>query len=62
MFSIDAQSKDLEEKVAEDACFFSDFSTANQIPRANVARFMLDSLENGLYLKKAVAVDMPKKD
>ncbi|CAF0769974.1 unnamed protein product [Didymodactylos carnosus] len=47
-------------KVREDDYFFPDYSTASQIPRANVARFMLDTLKDGQYLKKAVAIDMPK--
>lgn len=31
--------------VNEDAYFFPDYSTQNQIPRANVAKFMLEALE-----------------
>ena len=47
------------ECVNVDGYFFPDTKTLNQIPRANVARFMLDALETNMYVKKAVAVDLP---
>ena len=34
--------------------------TLNQIPVANVAKFMLDEIEKNQFVKKAVAIDMPK--
>lgn len=34
--------------------------TLNQIPVANVAKFMLDEFEKGRFVKKAVALDLPK--
>lgn len=49
-----------EVKVCEDDYFFPDYSTANRIPRANVARFMLDILKDGKYIRQGVAIDMPK--
>jgi hypothetical protein len=51
---------DKKESVNVNEYFFPDGSTGNAIPRANVAKFMLDELENKQYLKKAVAVDLPK--
>ena len=57
---LDAPLEDLEVKVNEDAYFFPDYSTRNQIPRANVARFLLDSAEKGAYVRKGVAIDLPK--
>ena len=45
-------------KVNENEYFFPDQSTANRIPRANVARFMLDILKDEKYLRQAVAIDM----
>ncbi|CAF1134051.1 unnamed protein product [Adineta ricciae] len=47
-----------EVKVNENEYFFPDQSTANRIPRANVARFMLDILKDEKYLRQAVAIDM----
>ncbi|CAF2545826.1 unnamed protein product [Rotaria sp. Silwood2] len=47
-----------EVKVNENEYFFPDQSTANRIPRANVARFMLDILKHEKYIRQAVAVDM----
>ena len=49
-----------EIKVCEDDYFFPDFSTANKMPRANVARFMLDTLKNQSYVRQGVAIDLPK--
>ncbi len=49
-----------EVKVYENDYFFPDYSTASRIPRANVARFMLDILKDGKYIRQGVAVDMPK--
>jgi hypothetical protein len=46
--------------VIVDQYFFPDYSTQVQIPRANVARFMLDALENKQYIQKGVAIDLPK--
>jgi hypothetical protein len=51
---------DTSVSVAENAYYFADYSTRNQIPRANVAKFMLDSLDAGTYFKKGVAIDLPK--
>lgn len=45
----------------EDAYFFPDFSTVNQIPRANVAKFMLEEAEKNQYIRKGVAIDIPKE-
>ncbi|CAF1016451.1 unnamed protein product [Rotaria sordida] len=47
-----------EVKVNENDYFFPNQSTANQIPRANVARFMLDILKDEKYIRQAVAIDM----
>jgi len=47
-----------EVKVNENGYFFPDKSTANRIPRANVARFMLDTFKDGKYVRQAVAIDM----
>jgi biliverdin reductase/flavin reductase len=51
---------DLEKeiKVREDDYYFPDQSTANQIPRANVARFMLDILKDEKYIRQGVAIAM----
>jgi hypothetical protein len=49
-----------EVKVCEDDYFFPDRSTATRIPRANVARFMLDILKDNKYIQQGVAIDMPK--
>ena len=43
-----------------DAYFFKNGTTQSQIPRANVAKVMLDIMENNEYVKKGIAVDMPK--
>lgn len=51
---------DAKETASVDAYYYPDQSTVNQIPRANVARFMLNTLESNEYLKKGVAVDLPK--
>ena len=53
-------SLEKEMKVCEDDYFFPDFSTANKTPRANVARFMLDTLKNQTYIRQGVAIDLPK--
>jgi len=47
-----------EVKVNENEYHFPDQSTANRIPRANVARFMLDILKDEKYIRQAVAIDM----
>jgi hypothetical protein len=49
-----------EVKVYENDYFFPDHSTAGRIPRANVARFMLDILKDEKYIRQGVAVDMPE--
>jgi hypothetical protein len=49
-----------EVKVNENDYWFPDQSTANKIPRANVARFMLDTLKDGKYIRQGVAIDMSK--
>ena len=49
-----------EVKVCEDDYYFPDQSTVMQIPRANVAHFMLDILKENKYLRQGVAVDLPK--
>lgn len=49
-----------EVKVQEDDYFFPDYSTANRIPRANVARCMLDILKDNKYPRQGVAIDMTK--
>lgn len=59
---LDAPLEETKEVVNEDAHFFPDYSTRSMIPRANVARFMLDCIQGELYIKKGVAVDMPKLD
>ena len=46
--------------VEADAYYFPNGNTLNQIPRANVARVMLDIMERHEYAKKAIAVDLPK--
>ncbi|CAF0864568.1 unnamed protein product [Brachionus calyciflorus] len=56
----DTPLADAEVKVNEDAYFFPDFSTRGAIPRANVAKFMLDSLDKNLYVKQGVAIDLAK--
>lgn len=43
----------------EDGYHFPDKKTKNSTPRANVAHFMLDVLEQNKFLKKAVAIDFP---
>ena len=35
--------------------------TLNQIPVSNLASFMLEEVEKNQFLKKAVAVDLPKQ-
>lgn len=52
--------KDLPVSVNKDAFHFQDGSTRNQVPRANVAKFMLDELEQNAYIKVGVAIDLPK--
>jgi len=47
-------------KICENDYFFPDYSTANRIPRANVARFMLDILKEEKYFRQGVAIDMTK--
>ncbi len=49
-----------EVKVNENDYFFPDQSTANRIPRANVARFMLEILKDEKYIRQGVAIDMSK--
>ncbi len=49
-----------EVKVNENDYYFPDQSTANRIPRANVARFMLDILKDEKYIRQGVAIDMSK--
>ena len=53
-------SADVKESINVDGYHFPDWSTINQIPRANVARFMLDIMESNEYVKKGVAIDHPK--
>ncbi|CAF1315585.1 unnamed protein product [Adineta ricciae] len=55
---LDDRMIEKEVKVNENEYFFPDQSTANRIPRANVARFMLDILKDEKYLRQAVAIDM----
>ena len=43
----------------EDGYHFPDKKTKNSTPRANVANFMLDVLEENKFIKKAVAIDFP---
>ncbi|CAF1346023.1 unnamed protein product [Rotaria magnacalcarata] len=47
-------------KVQENDYFFPDQSTGNRIPRANVARFMLDVLKDEKYIHQGVAIDIAK--
>lgn len=49
-----------EVKVCENDYYFPDQSTVMQMPRANVARFMLDILRDNKYLRQGIAVDLPK--
>ncbi|RMZ99644.1 flavin reductase (NADPH)-like [Brachionus plicatilis] len=57
---LDAAISDSEVKVNENAYFFPDYSTKSQIPRANVAKFMLEALDKNLYVKQGVAIDLVK--
>lgn len=57
---MDEPLKDIEPQVNVDAYWFPDLTTASQIPRANVAKYMLDILEKNEHIQKAVAIDMPK--
>lgn len=49
-----------EEVFQEDVYMITDKKIMNQTPRANVARFMLNTMEKGLFMKKGVAIDLPK--
>ncbi|CAF2449579.1 unnamed protein product [Rotaria sp. Silwood2] len=49
-----------EIKVCENDYQFPDQSTVMRIPRANVARFMLDILKDKRYIRQGLAIDMPK--
>ena len=49
-----------EVKVCENDYYFSDKSTTLRIPRANVARFMLDILKNEKYIRQGIAVGLSK--
>ena len=53
--------KETKEIVVEDKYHFEDNSGEVNMPRANVARFMIDIMESNQYLKKGVSIDMPKK-
>ncbi|CAF0856167.1 unnamed protein product [Adineta steineri] len=55
---LDDRMIEKEVKVNENGYFFPGESTANRIPRANVARFMLDILKEEKYIRQAVAIDM----
>lgn len=57
---IDENMIDKEVKVCENEYHFPDQSTAMRIPRANVARFMLDILKDEKYMRQGLAFDMPK--
>ena len=46
--------------VKENVFFFADNSTREKIPRANVAKFMLDEMVKNEHIRKGVAVDLPK--
>jgi len=59
---LDGPLQDDAERFREDEYFFSDYSTANAIPRANVARAMLDNLDRAEWFRRGISVDMPKKD
>ncbi|CAF1427482.1 unnamed protein product [Rotaria sordida] len=49
-----------EVKVCENDYYFPDQSTVISIPRANVARFMLDILKDNKYIRQGIAIGMPK--
>jgi hypothetical protein len=49
-----------ETKVCENDYYIPNETTAMSIPRANVARFMLDLLTNEKYIRQGIAIDMVK--
>ena len=52
------QDKKIEARQGE--YYFANYSASNQMPRADVAKFMLDELENGQYIQKGVAIAFQK--
>jgi biliverdin reductase / flavin reductase len=51
---------DKDVQVCENDYFFPDQSTGMRLPRANVARFMLDILHEKKFIRQGVAIDMSK--
>jgi hypothetical protein len=49
-----------ETKVCANDYYIPNETTAMSIPRANVARFMLDLLTNEKYIRQGIAIDMVK--
>ena len=45
--------------IKPDAYHHGEIKTATRIPRANVAKFIIDELDNNKFPKKGVAIDLP---
>lgn len=56
----DQPLQDKKVEVKPDEYYFADAPASRQMPRADVAKFILDELENNQYIQKGVAIALQK--